>query len=866
MEYSRIVFSGQSAFIGSLLIVSLILIATPAQPVLAQSGLLEEVIVTAQKREQSIQDVGIAITAISGEQMEALGFANSIEIARYSPGVSMSGGGGDQRNEFTIRGATQNDFADHAEAPNAMYVDEVYQAAQQAQLFANFDMQRVEILKGPQGTLFGRNATGGLIHFITNKPSQETEAFADLTYGGYDTVRAEGAVSGGLSETLSARISGVYIYHDDIIDNAFTPEDMPPVPGLLQAVGRPATFDPILDVNDKYGEETWGLRGQLLFEPNEDVELLLSGNYGEQKWAPAAYNSIPTVAFVDDTDGDGVFDDTVNTRFQRDVRTTCEMIRVTDGGCEDTIFDGDLDGVRPNDQGDLFGYFDPDPIHDFAGPNDHTPDPGNEVEMYTLSGKLSWDLDFAKLVSVSAFSNIKHRQSLDVGDAPVPQFIYFRQTDMDWFSQEIRLEGEAERMRWIAGAYYLNIDAKAAQGLADTIGGLNIFGGYFFGPVLNSDNGVPFFVPGIGGTPLNILTGEAGFSQGDTYLESTTDTDLKTDSYSLFGHVDFDLTDQLMVTAGFRGIIEEKDFTFTNRLYHNVRDAYPDGAQFAGAEPLSLIFAPGVPFDFLAPYADKTSDFLWSGKIQLNYSPHDDLLVYAGVNRGVKAGNFNGPLLTTLTQDEYGYKEEVLWSYEAGFKSTMFDGKARFNLSVYYYDYQDYQAFQFVGTSGAVFNADAESWGFEAELIANPVENTDIWLGFSYIDPEVKDLEVADNTFRNIEPTFTPEVQFSGVGRYTLPNAILGGAVSLQLDGTYAASSYSNINNFDSHLMPSSWIGNARIQWSSADGRFSIAGFIKNFSNSRTQTTTFDLATIGGADEISFEKPRWGGVNVRLSY
>ena len=149
MEYFSIVFSGQSAFIGSLLVASLILIATPAQSVLAQSGLLEEVIVTAQKREQSIQDVGIAITAISGEQMEALGFANSIEIARYSPGVSMSGGGGDQRNEFTIRGATQNDFADHAEAPNAMYVDEVYQAAQQAQLFANFDMQRVEILKGP---------------------------------------------------------------------------------------------------------------------------------------------------------------------------------------------------------------------------------------------------------------------------------------------------------------------------------------------------------------------------------------------------------------------------------------------------------------------------------------------------------------------------------------------------------------------------------------------------------------------------------------------------------------------------------------------------------------------------------------------
>ena len=845
-----------------LVLVSLSLsLVFPSLPLHAQGGLLEEVIVTAQKREQSIQDVGIAITAISGEQMGALGFSNSIDIARYSPGVSMSGGGGDQRNEFTIRGATQNDFADHAEAPNAMYVDEVYQAAQQAQLFAQFDMQRVEVLKGPQGTLFGRNATGGLIHFVTNKPSQDFEAHADLSYGTEDTIRAEGAVSGGISDTVSVRLSGVYSGYDELIDNPFTPADMPAVPGALQAFGRPATFNPTIDVNDKYGEETFGFRGQLLFEPNDDVEFLIQGNYGEQKFAPAAYNSIPSVAFVDDTDGDGVFDDVVNTAFQRDVRTTCEQININDGSCVNTVFDGDFDGVRPNDQGDLCGFFDPDPINDFAGGNDHTPDPGNEVEMFNVSGKLTWDLDFANLVSVSAFSNIKHAQSLDVGDAPVPQFIFYRQTDMDWFSQEIRLEGEEERFRWIAGAYFLNIDVRAAQGLADTVGGLNIFGGYFFGPVFNDTNGDGT------GLPLNLITGEVGLGVGgDTFLEATTDTDLKTDSYSLFGHVDFDLTDQLALTVGFRAIIEEKDFSFTNRLYRNIRDNRPDGAQFAGAQPLGVIFAPTVPIEFLAPFSDKTSDFLWSGKLQLNYSPNDNLLFYGGVNRGVKVGNFNGPLLTPLTQDEYGYKEEILLSYEAGIKSTLWDGKARFNMSAYYYDYTDYQAFQFVGTSGAVFNTDAEYWGFEVELIANPTEQTDIWLGMSYIDPKVKGIEVADNTFRNVEPTFTPEVQFSGVGRYTFPNALLNGSVSLQLDGSYASSSFSNINNFDSHIMPKNWIGNARIQWDSADGHWRVAGFVKNFSDSRAQTSTFDLATIGGADEISFERPRWGGVNIRYSY
>ena len=120
------------------------------QTVTAQ--VLEEITVTAQKREESVQDVGIAITAFSGEQMNALGFVNNTEVAALTPGVHISGNNAGHTQQFTIRGATQNDFADIAEAPNAVYVDEGYQATGQAQLFANFDMERVEILKGPQGT------------------------------------------------------------------------------------------------------------------------------------------------------------------------------------------------------------------------------------------------------------------------------------------------------------------------------------------------------------------------------------------------------------------------------------------------------------------------------------------------------------------------------------------------------------------------------------------------------------------------------------------------------------------------------------------------------------------------------------------
>ena len=845
---SRIITTNRCKLICSIGVLSVCLFGNSA---FAQSMLLEEVIVTAQKREQSIQDVPIAITAFSGNQLQDLGIVNTTDLARWAPGVSVSGPGGGDQQQFSIRGATQNDFADQTEAPNALYVDEVYQAAQQAQLFASYDMHRVEILKGPQGTLFGRNATGGLVHFITNKPTQEFDAFADVTYGSYDQIRTEGAVGGALSETVSARVSGVFSSHDAILDNSFTNADMPAVPGALAFYGRPAFDVDQSQLADPWEEETWSVRGQLLFEPNEDFDFLVRTQVAKSQFAGPAYQHVPTVAFLDDTDGDGLIDDTVNAGFQSDLNTLCESININTGGCVNSIFDADFDTVRPNTSGDFYGDFDAD------GPGknvsqDHVPSKANDIELWSVSGTATWDLDFAKLVSVSAYSSMKQYQSLDVGSAPVPRSNFIRQYENEWYTQELRLEGEEDDFNWIFGLYYMNVDVKSAQGLEDKIGGLNTFGGLFFGPVLN------------GG--LNLFTGEFGAGVGgDSFLEATTDVNLETDSYSVFGQIDYNLTDQWSVNVGLRLILEEKDYSFTNQVYVNARDGRTDGAAFAGAAPLAMIFTPTMPLNFLAPYADTTSDTLWSGKVQLNYAPTDDLLFYGGVNRGIKAGNFNAPLLTSLTQSEYSYKEEVLLSYEIGFKSTIWGGKGRLNGAAYYYDYKDYQAYQFVGTSGAVFNADAEYYGFELDLLANPVDNMDLWFGLSYIDAEVKNIEVADNLYRNVEPTYTPEVQFTGVGRYTFQN-VLGGSVSLQVDGTWVDKAWANINNFDTHRLPSNWIGNARIDWNSADGHWKIGGFVKNFSDTDAQNSAFDLAAVDGADEHSFEKPRWFGVNVRYNY
>ena len=183
-----------------------------AAPAFAE--ILEEVVVTAQKRDQDMQDVGIALSAFTGDQLRAMGVTKSFDAAAFAPGVHISGNLAGQNTQFTIRGVTQNDFNDIVEAPNASYLDEGYLAIAQAQTFAVFDIERVEILKGPQSTLFGRNATGGLVHYISRKPGFErADGYADVSYGLFDSnsdasqVTVEAAVGGPFSDRVAGRIA-----------------------------------------------------------------------------------------------------------------------------------------------------------------------------------------------------------------------------------------------------------------------------------------------------------------------------------------------------------------------------------------------------------------------------------------------------------------------------------------------------------------------------------------------------------------------------------------------------------------------------------------------------------------------------------
>jgi iron complex outermembrane receptor protein len=788
-------------------------------PFAAHAQTLDEIIVTAQKREQSLQDVSISVSAWSGEAIRDLGLEQSWEIARFTPGVHVASTSGGQDMQFTIRGVTQTDFNDSIEPPNAVYVDEGYMATVQGNRFGMFDLDRVEILRGPQGTLFGRNATGGLVHYITRKPTEELEGYVDGLVGSEGQTRIEAAIGGPLSDTLSGRLSGMYNQHDEVITNVFPDSNV-----INPLTGQP--FIPSTAGQDDYwNDDSWGIRGQLLWEPNEDLELLISGfAWSEDVATNGSYEQGATTAIID---AQGRH---VNTIFAKDDPQSCEAISAESGACLPIDFvDGTFGNtVRPVQGGDLFGFTDPGGGGDQRVSADHSIDDFNTYDQFGFTAKLTWDIGFATLTSVTHYMDYEKRQSLDTDLAPEPQSVVMNENESDTISQELRLDGEGDNFRWVAGFYYLGYDNS------------NVIG-FGFPP----DSPITILLPGLDPS----FTGPF---ESDSFVE------WNRDSYSLFGQIDYNLTDRLTLVVGARVVQEESDYEFAQFFFPSSSDERVEANQ----DPIpSFLQYP--------PFSDDTDDTLWAGRLMLEYRLGDNVLLYGGANRGTKAGGFNGKLndfTPPLDPSDIPYDEEVLWAYEAGFKSTIWNGTTRVNGSAYYYDYQDYQAFVFVGSSGFVRNADAETFGLELEVASRPIEPLDLSFSLSWIDAEVQNLEIATDVLRDVEPAHTPEWQVAAIGRYTWSDVLFGGDVAFQIAATYTDSRFHNIRNFDAQEMEDYTLVDARLAWMSADGRWDVSVFGNNIFDEEYKITGFDLATFCGCNEEAWGKPSWWGVQARVNF
>ena len=818
----------------SVSLISILAVTLLLTGVNAGAQVLEEIVVTAQKRSQNLMDVGIAITALTGEQVRELGMRDTTWIPDMAPGVQLVQPNSRQSYGFAVRGVLQVDFADHQEHPTAVYVDEAYVSQASASGFQLFDLEQVEVLRGPQGTLWGRNATGGAISFTTNKPTQEFEAYAEARYGSYDNVGFEAAIGGGISEKVSVRFAGTGNWHDGYAENTVGPD----------------TFD----------DNTASLRGQVLFEISDDVTLLINGRGSYSELIDGALLILPS---------------------SYDPETHFGYIRGPDEVTDNPLAGDPEAGLQPSVDCpgcDYFGWKEPDDgrrnvSHDFIGFSD----------LHTWGGgaRLDWDAGNFDFVSITDWYHVDKEYMEDSDGTPYPVLETFLANDVEQFSQEIRISGETDSFRWVAGGYYLQIRGDYGTGITlrsdvESIGAWP--SPRDRGSIVPADGLI-----GAAGTEIPCF-GAGGFEDlPQTCGAQPTSHDAgiflvsgyweqDTDSYSVFAQTEFDLTSQLTLTTGFRYIDENKELD-----YFNLYDIWPAG------EPRGFL-APVEPAAFTTVFnrdsAGNLAEYdkgLWSAKVGIDWQVNDDLLTYFTFNRGVKGGGFNGPAEGyNLRPEQFPFKEEVLKAYEIGFKQTLANNRFRMSAAAFYYDYDDFQAFIFEGQGNLISNQDAEIYGAELEIEGSPVEGLDFKGGVAYLQGEVYDV-----TFPFTDPvdgrSFTqpldrelpraPEWSVNGLVRYQWPvNIGMGGHFAVQADFNYRSGQNMLLTEAPAGEQDAYAIVNARASYTSKDGRWEAAFAVHNIGNEFYCTQIYDVGEFFNSTECFFNRPRWFAGSVRINF
>ena len=761
--------------------------APPAQP--GQSKPAEggsepdDIIVTAQHREERLQDVGISISALSSQQLSRLGVTSSIDIGRITPGVHVSGNFGGQTAQYTIRGVTQNDFSDVLEGPVAVYFDDGYIGSLSGQIFGTFDLERVEILKGPQGTLFGRNATGGLVHFIPKKPTDQLSINANASYGRFNQARLEVGVGGPLGEGLSARVSAVFSRQDPIFKNVYPAGVLPTTP--------PNT-PPARCCEDTWNDNTLGGRLQLQYETG-GWKVRLQGSALRSIASTSPYKSFPSMPVFNSA-----------------------------GQLIDTIRLPETDPVlgaiqQPRDNNN---------ISQVLALNDR-----NRMQAYNAALHIDGSIGGVDVALITDWKRLKKSFLTDTALVPVNFLGVASDANTQQLSQELRLSGKSDSLHWSAGAYYLDLNARDASGFLIPKGSILAV------PLTGSPNGADLI----------------NFNQ------------LKTQSFSLFSQIDWKFAPQLTLVAGGRIIFEHQSYFYRSALIRNDRDYYIDSVELAPLPAYQKTDGTLV-FD---PYRNSRKSTLWAGKLQLEYRPNSDTLMYIGVNRGVKGGAYNAKYQDgslPLLESEMGYGPETLWSYEAGVKATLLNGAIVGNVSAFYYDYKNYQAFLFINSSGLVTNRPATNYGIEASLQIKPTDRLMVNLGGSIFRPKVKNVVTAPATatapaiVRDTEPAFAPREQVSAIVNWTPP--IANDAIELSVNANYTGRFFNNLRNFTGEVTKSYILTGANVEWKFGAG-FTAAAALDNIFDKRVNVIGFDLATFCGCMHESYNRPRTWRVSLR---
>lgn len=470
------------------------------------SAMLEEVVVTARRRAESLQDTPLAVSAFSGRELEQKNLSNLMDVAGFAPNVSVSmgatNGGGSNSSSIYIRGVGQTEFLATSDPGVGIYVDGIYLPRSLGSVLDLLDLERVEVLRGPQGTLFGKNTIGGAINVVSTRPNGEVSGYGEVTVGRFDRRDFRGSIDIPLvSDTLFARASVLSKRRDGYVD--------------IRAFDI-ATSTPGEVIDEGLDEDKLGARLALRWLPSDDVSVDLVGDYtkGREKTIP-----MKLLAYNGGAQGLG---DLWNGLVGVPNGTPMSTAFITDD--EDTSY----------------------------GPSNNVSD----IDQWGIGLTVEWDMGWASLKSITGWREFDATFGRDGDGSPIVWGHTLNDQEQKQFSQEFQLSGVSfnNRLQWVTGVFYFEEDnedrndVKALPGLYNALESLPV-------QVNGSPCAPPFTAPGCAGNPINPLLD----------IELDVFNHIEGESWALFGQATYDLTEKWRLTAGLRYSYETKDYELQHR-------------------------------------------------------------------------------------------------------------------------------------------------------------------------------------------------------------------------------------------------------------------------------------------------------------
>ena len=866
-----------SSRFAALLLASTTLIAPGAlaQDEAAGDTFAEDVIiVTATRRAEDIQDVPIAVTAVSGVQLERAGVADLKNLDQVSASFNMNSSNSDSGGTtIRIRGVGTTGNNDGLEQAVGVFIDGVYYSRPGAALGDLVDVAQVEVLRGPQGTLFGRNTSAGALNITTNAPEiGERGGFADFTVGNYGLFNVQAGLNIPAGDNHAFRLTGA----------------------VRQ---RGGTIDSLVTGAESHDRDRFLLRGQYLVEPTDMTSLRIIADYSEADeqccdaivlrdtpfaplyalaGLPTTQNGVPVQGgvAVGNVGFDAIDDRTSNGRTFRDINEqwglSAELNHEFDNGISVTWIPAYRDYAARRLQ-----------PSDFVG-----------VDVYTVGG--------------GPFGSGGPTGGAGVGADP-DTF-----SDIRLHTQELRFQGTLmeDRLNWLVGAYYSDETIDTAQ----TFTAGDSYAGYvdaiFFG--LLAGAGVPTAgLPTVFG-PSPSATFAGGNDINDDFANNVFIQE--GESVSIFTDNTFDITDQFFVNVGARYVDEKKDGRFDQiattgapsaceGTLGNPLLAAPAAAPFTGlavvgncfpffAPVLSSVDTSGftpqgqglaaalLPREFEDTFEDE--ELVYTLKAGYDFGPRSS--VYAGFTHGFKSGGFN--LDPTAAQGGISptFESEEVDSYEAGLKTSF--GEMKANFAVFHQDLSNFQVLEFTGTAFQTFNVPkAKATGAEVELYGNLTDNFSINVAGTYTDARYPDDCAGDNTSPTVlnlcGASLTNAPEFVGILGGTYEFDFADGwssfiTASSRYESSRRTSTQPTIVGTDTILFGDTQDDNikidARIGFTMPNENVTLEFWGTNLTNEITRNVTFNLPLRGLSSNdtqgrgVFVQDPRFYGATLRTSF